>query len=284
MPLDKAGSKFYICSLQEGNLCANLDGYIRLDRREGAMDREYRFRIAASYTPSTLPLERLAEYMVALARLLGEEPNVHFSRIEGGSAVVVAVVEEPAQPKVHDRVCRVRDGTAPLDALKAYADLDDLLRKDNATGMLAVETGGVLIEFPGRTRPEPLVFGPFRQDGSMDGQVLRVGGRDDTVPVHLREGPVVHTGLHASPELARRIAHHLLGHTVRVHGTGTWFRAGDGSWELKSFKIVDFEVLGDAPLDSTIATLRKVRGNQWNEIPDPVRALIEERHDDGDAH
>jgi hypothetical protein len=229
-------------------------------------------------------MERLAEYMAALAMLLGLAANVHFRAVEDGSAVLIAEVDEPARPKVQDRVRAVRDGTAPKDALKAFHQLDEMLRKDNATGALASDTGAIVVPFPGRTRPEPLVFGPFRQDGTLDGQVIRVGGKDDTVPVHLRDGAVIHTGLHADPELARRIAQHFRGATLRMHGTGTWFRAGDGTWELKSFKIVDFEVLDETPLMEVVATLRKVKGNRWNEVPDPVRALLEERRGEGEAH
>ena len=129
------------------------------------MEREYRFRIADSFTPQTLPMERLAEYVAAFAKLLGETENVHFHSIEPGSAVLVASIDVPAQPKVRDRLMKLRDGLGPSDAQKAFADLDEMLRKDNATGTVSSETGDVVIPFPGRNRPEPLVYGPFRQDG-----------------------------------------------------------------------------------------------------------------------
>jgi hypothetical protein len=251
---------------------------------ERIVDSEYRFRIAGSYTPATLPMDRLAEYMAALATLLGEGTSVHFRAVENGSAVLVADVDDPARPKVRDRVRAVRDGGGPKDALKAFHTLDELLRKDNATGALADETGAVVIPFPGHTRPEPVVYGPFRQDGTLDGQVIRVGGRDETVPVHLRDGAVIHIGLYADPELARRIAQHFLGPTLRLHGTGTWFRAGDGTWELKGFKIASFDVLDETPLVEVVGALREAEGNRWGEVPDPVRALLEQRHADGDAH
>jgi hypothetical protein len=53
---------------------------------------EYRFTIAESFTPQTLPMERLAEYIAGLAKLLGEQPNVHFRSIEAGSTVLVATM------------------------------------------------------------------------------------------------------------------------------------------------------------------------------------------------
>ena len=138
--------------------------------------------------------------------------------------------------------------------------------------------------FPGKSRPLPVVYGPFRQDGTIDGQVIRVGGKDATIPVHLRDGAIVHTGLNASEEIARRIAQHLLGPTVRVHGTGTWLRQGDGTWILESFKIADFEILDEAPLGDIVARLRTVRNSGWEEVPDPVRELLEDRHGGMESH
>jgi hypothetical protein len=248
------------------------------------MSAEYRFRIAGSYTPATLPMERLAEYMAALSKFLGEEQSVHFQAVEAGSAVVVAKIDDLARPKVSERVLGVRIGQGSREAQKAYSALDDMLRKDNATGWLSSEVDAVVLAFPGRERPEPLVFGPFKQDGTLDGQVIRVGGKDETVPIHLRDGAVIHTGLYATPELAQAVAKHFLGPFIRVHGTGTWFRSSDGSWELRNFKVTSFDVLDETSLKQVVNDLRRVRGSRWNELPDPIRELLDRRHDEGDAH
>jgi len=244
------------------------------------MSTSYRFRIADSYTPDTLPMERLAEYMAAFAKLLGEPQNVHFDAVHKGSAVLVAKIDVPAQPKVRERVRRLEAGDAPQDVVRAFHDLDELLRKDNATGELTSDDNVVILPFPGRNREPPLTFGPFKQDGSLDGQVVRIGGTDETVPVHLRDGDIIHIG-QTTPDMAKQIAQHLYGPVLRVHGTGTWFREGDGTWILKNFKIGSFEVLDDADLDKVVSTLQRVKGSTWNEVPDPVRALLEERHGNG---
>ena len=60
------------------------------------MSTSYRFRIADSYSRDDLPMERLAEYMAAFARLLGEPANVHFDEVHEGSAVLVARIDNPA--------------------------------------------------------------------------------------------------------------------------------------------------------------------------------------------
>lgn len=248
------------------------------------MRGEYRFCIEGSYTPKTLPMERLAAYVTELAKLLGERESVHFRGVEEGSAVLVADIDDPAQPKVFDRVVSLKNRRALTEVQKAFVELDNMLREDNATGTLADDASAVVIPFPGRHRPAPIVYGPFRQDGTVDGQLIRIGGRDETVPAHLRDGQLIHTGLICTPEIAQQLARHLFGSTLRVHGTGTWFRNEYGAWELRRFKISTFEILDDAPLITIVEKLRGVEGSGWREVPDPVLALLEGRHRDEDPH
>jgi hypothetical protein len=245
---------------------------------------EYRFVIDGAYTPATLPMERLADYMRALADLLGENKQVHFKGVDKGSAILVADVDDPAEVKVFDRLKAVRSGSAPPDAMKAFHVLDDYLRADNAVGRLIAGSHDKVIAFPGRERPEPLTYGPFKQDGTLDGELIRIGGKDETISVALRDGPIVHTKLETTLEIARQLKHHLFEGIVRLRGTGLWYRGGDGSWELRNFKIIGFEVLDGAPLNEVVDRLRNTPGNKWSEVPDPVRELLEQRHGDGEAN
>lgn len=244
------------------------------------MTAEYRFKIDGSYTPATLPMGRLAEYVAALARFLGEGTQVHFRGVEAGSAVLVAHVDPPARLKVRDRFDRVRTGLGPKDADKAYADLDKLLRDDNATGLLLTDPLDNVIPFPGRTRPVPMVFGPFWQNGSLTGEVIRVGGKDETMPVNLREaGGEVLTGLYTkSKEIARQLARFLYGPIIRVHGTGKWLRNAEGVWQLEEFKITSIEELDDATLADVVERLRSAKGSQWRERANPVADVLADRH------
>ena len=45
-----------------------------------------------AYSPETLPMSRLAEYMAQLATLLGEKSHVHFVELAAGSAKLVHAV------------------------------------------------------------------------------------------------------------------------------------------------------------------------------------------------
>jgi hypothetical protein len=245
------------------------------------MTNEYTFRIADSYTPDTLPMKRLSEYVAAMAKLFGEEAYVHFSGVVEGSAVLKAIVDEPARPKVSSRLYSLKTGNPAKDVLKAADELDRLLKEDNATGTLQGTDDGVVIPFLGRNKPAPLVYGPFRQSGTLEGQLIRVGGKDETVPVNLKDGDVVHTGLYCSMELAKRIAAHFLGPVLRVHGVGGWLRLEDGTWALQNFRINEFEVLDDAPLLDVVEEIRDNQSGNWHFGEAPIKDLLDERNGEG---
>src|ERR1700740_2307709 len=59
--------------------------------------KELRFHIH-EYTPHTLPMERLAEYLKNLAVLLGGTQEVHFVRLEAGSVSCALETEVTEQP------------------------------------------------------------------------------------------------------------------------------------------------------------------------------------------
>ena len=243
--------------------------------------REYRFVIDAC-SPDTLPMARLAEYMGELARLLGRPDQVHFVRLEEGSAVLVQRVEPEAAPDVKERLHALQQDNPPDDAAKAFVALNRYLADDNATGILQEGGGADVIRFPGREEPAPVTFGAFNQTGALDGVLIRIGGRDDTVPAHLRDGETIHL-CNATRELARRLAVHLYGPPLRVHGNGRWERDADGDWVMKRFNITSFDVLDDAPLGEVAQRLRDVEGSGWKEIEDPTAELrhlrgLEEAH------
>lgn len=242
------------------------------------MTDQYVFHISDSYTPSTMPMERLAEYMVALAKLLGETANVHFSEVFDASTALRANVDSPAQPKVHERISGLQTGDPAPDVAKAFDALDEMLRADNAFGSLTEgdRHGGVVITFPGKKKPQPAPFGPFKQEGSLDGRVYRIGGKDATKHVAIGDGNR-EFNLTTNEALALELRHHLFGETLRFHGTGTWYRQANGEWELRTFRIASFDVLEDTSLQDVIARLRSVPSD-LRRLDDPLKQLLEDRY------
>jgi hypothetical protein len=229
-------------------------------------------------------MERLAEYMADLAKILGEPTSVHFVRLDPGSTVLVQMIDEEAEPKVRHRVRTVQSGDGPADALQAYDRINRRLLDDNAIGALSDDRGANVIDFPGRNLAEPVTFGAFNQTGSLDGQLMRIGGVRDQVPVILLASDGAHINCQAPRELAIKIAHHLLGPELRVHGDGRWHRDKTGTWRLDRFTIGSFEVLDGEPLTAVVARLRDVKGSEWPDVEDPWVEIERERNGPGEAH
>lgn len=213
---------------------------------------EYIFSIDA-FTPDTLPMGRLAEYLAALSKLLGHRDNTHFVRVDEGSAQLVHKVDHVDAPKVRARLTNVRSGDAPREAIRARKELDDLLANDNALGTLSEsETGQVIVPFQGRNRPKPIVFPPFRENAAIQGQVISIGGRDATSHAILQDGDTFHTNLSMSRDIAKQLAPLLYGPIVRLHGNGRFERQTDGEWKMLDFKVDRFEQLEDLSISESL--------------------------------
>lgn len=240
--------------------------------------RELRFTIEDT-TPQTLPMARLAVYLKDLATILGSEESVHFIRVDDGSAACVAEVDDKVEEAVISRVHSVRAGNAPKEAAAAFETLLENLRHDELTADLELPDGEVLLEFQATTESIEESFGPFWQEGSLEGILVKIGGLDETVPVHLIDEGAHHV-CNANKEIAKALAPHLFGNPIRVHGRGRWHRNSHGQWEMKWFDILHFEILDDTSLLEVVARLRGIRGNDLLAIRDPLEEMRKIRHGD----
>ncbi len=221
---------------------------------------EYRLKIDA-YTPETMPMARLAEYITNLAEVLGEPNAVHFARLEPGSTAVVARIEREAIPKIQERTRAVRRGDAPRDAIRAYHRINKLLQADNGVGRLEDKKASLILRFPGREASEEY-FPSVRQHGSIEARVVRVGGVDETIPVLLESEGEQIANCWTNRIIAKQLAQKLFEY-VRLYGIGRWCRDRDGVWSLADFKIMSFEVLQEEPLSAALGKLRAVAGGDW---------------------
>jgi hypothetical protein len=223
---------------------------------------EYRFKIDA-YTPETMPMARLSEYMRALSEILGEPSAVHFRRLEKSSTVVVSKVDREAAPKVRQRVAALRRGDAPKDISAAYGEINKLLRADNAIGVLCEdEPRGVIIRFPGREEISE-EFPAIRQPGSVDGVVIGIRGKDETIHITLQSDGRQISGFVTNKTLAKQLGTRLF-EPVRLYGRGKWSRDAEGNWHLEEFRVDTFDGLADVPLSSALDELRSIP-TEWDE-------------------
>lgn len=249
-------------------------------------DDEYEFWVDA-YTPDTIPMERLAKYMAAIAKLLGHGSSVHFSRLDTGSTVNVLRVEKEAAPKVLDRLEQVASGAAANDATAAFDELNTLLRDDNAIGKLSRKTApaaraSVILRFLGRDLPRQPIFGPFHDTAVIEAELVRIGGRDKTAHAQLVDAEGKTWSGEMERDLARKMAPHLYNGTIlRVTGDARWERRADASWHMQAFKIMSFEILADDTLTEATQRLRRLQKTTWDEIDDVDSYITATRGDIG---
>jgi|SRR5579871_3514607 len=239
-------------------------------------DEEFSFQIDA-YSPDTMPMARLAEYIAQLAAILGEEKAVHFVRLKPGSTQVVHRVEREAVPKVRARTSAVRRGEGTADARRAYRRVNRLLREDNAQARLKEEiTGAEIIYFPGVQEMEETFTG-IRQRGAFDGEVIRVGGIQKWIPIMLRSETTTYSNFFCKPEVAKQLGRHLF-EPVRLFGSGRWNRDADGRWSLEYFSVDSFDALREETLSQAIARIAAIKG-EW--VAESVSELEVLRHNGG---
>lgn len=220
---------------------------------------------------------RLAQYMAELATLLGERNAVHFRRLSKGSTILNAKIDREAAPKIRDRVASVRAGDAANEPMRAYHALNKLLRDDNAIGVLRDSSPrGIIVRFPGREIAEEK-FASIRQQGSIDGIVTGIRGKDDTIHITIQSEGQQISGCETTRTIAKQLGAKLF-EPVRLFGRGRWSRDADGVWSLLHFKIESFETLLESSLTGALSVLRDIP-TEWGD--DAYRELHDVRHGRG---
>jgi hypothetical protein len=224
-----------------------------------------------------LPMSRLAEYVSELAVMLGQEEHVHLIEIREASTVLVPFVDDIAFQKVQRQVLAVKNQSAPNRAMASYAAIDAKLADDGATAVLRAPYGTV-IQFPGVAKPVLEDLGPVMEPEIIDGEIIQIGGRDETISVYLRDKQQTHictTTRDKGRDLARFIFQQ-----VRVIGQGEWIRAND-RWKRIRFVIESWRPLVEQSLETVIQQLRDVPTPNIDNI-DPLAILAELRGPDAE--
>lgn len=234
---------------------------------------------------NTLPLETIGELLGDFAQLLGKDVNPKFHRIGPGSIKLAAKVRVENEIDVKTRGFLLRTGEAPDDAVRAQNRISKRLGVYHAKKATLVDrTDTKIFEIPIERQSSALTqIAPIARSGSLQGQVIRIGGKQDIVTVDIQDVDGHVYSCRAKREAARLLAHEIFGPTVRVYGTGKWRRADDGIWYVEDFLINgQFDVLDDAPLDKVLMEMHRIK-SQWHDNADSFEELGYIRNgDDGE--
>ena len=131
-----------------------------------ARGQKYVFQLGA-YTPETIPMVRLVEYMAQLAHLFGNDKGVHFDEVSEGSTKLKVRIDDSVAPQVESRVSAARSPNAPADVAATIRKVDELVAEDQTSAdlFLAANDGSYLevVHFGGRVANAPKTYGPFPQ-------------------------------------------------------------------------------------------------------------------------
>jgi len=223
--------------------------------------------------PESMPIGRLAEYLLEFAGLLGKDAPVRFSGIVKGSVVMRARALDDSHESIASRLVLVAGNQGTKDAASKADKLDAMMREDGIFGEVINHAGAVILPFPGAKRKVDISQTEYvvTQEGELTGVVTRIGGRDDTVPLTLEDADGVYYETNVKGrELARELGRLLFGSPIRVFGTGTWKRTNDTKWKLEKFIVQSYEELDTRPLSEVLAELRDIPGNGWAALDNPI--------------
>jgi hypothetical protein len=229
--------------------------------------------VIPAYTPETMPLNRLLEYLEQIGAVIGAPAEMHLVRIEHSSTKPVFRVPVPSATRARDTALAISRGDGTAKQRGAYERIRKMVRKDGGKNALLNDHRGVVLSFP--AAPEDVAIFGIRQAGHFDGLLNRVGGSGDFSSIQMQElnGDVI-SGFSASRYLAKEMAA-LLYEPLRVHGQAIWDRSTTGRWKLTSMHIQSYERLGDDSLEDVVKELKAAPVN-W---PDDADQRLQRERD-----
>jgi hypothetical protein len=248
---------------------------------EASMAKKKITFIIDGFTPDTLPIGRLAEYLKNFAVLVGTDADVHFERVGKGSAALVSRAPEEVVPEVRGRIAQASKDEGPAEAVRGFTGLKTLLYQDKTTGRIKEERRKI-IEFPKATAPQ---YGPIWEESTLEGIIIRIGGKDETIHVHIQNEQNTYPCV-TNRSKARELKEFLLefDKPVRVFGKGKWIRSASGAWDLDEFRITGHEPLNGQDLDQVFARMREIPGSDWDKMNDPLSELDRIRRGSSKIH
>lgn len=226
-----------------------------------------------------IPLGEIGEYIADLAHLLGKDVDPKFAGITKGSIRLKAKIRKEHEIDVKTRGFMVRTGDGPEEAVRAKARISERLGRHRAKRAALVDSANSkVIEIPVEAPSEEQINIPSLQKaGTIQGQVIKVGGKQETVPVEIQDVDEHVYGCRASRDVAKRLAKELFGSTVRAKGVGR-VNYESGEWRIQDFRIEDFEILEDDDFTSVLQAIRAVPGAWKEREEDPLLELGKIRH------
>jgi hypothetical protein len=223
-------------------------------------------------SPKTFPMERLAEYMTLVAKLVGIDNQPIFKEVSEGSACLEVAV--PSSRETHTEQSLKRAANDPSYKNHKYiGHIEESLSKH---GYKSAELFNARKELIFLVTPQDAkITHSVWQEGEIDGEITGVRGADDTMHIEIRDNTGLISNLVCKDlSLALDIAQkHLRRGTVRLLVEGKWNRTAKG-WkaDAKQCEVTGYQSLDETPLLELMLQIRALPNNGWNTLQDPLQA------------
>lgn len=256
------------------------------------MSKTYTLRIER-ITPKDIPSIRIARYLLYFSQILGHASSIHFLGCTPGSFNLEVSVDPAGETLVAETLDQLSRGMGTSCSIAAINKLNRLLaNEDRSSGYIFEDSNPVrkIIEFKGVNVHRQEIIGPITQEGSLDGILTGIvsGKSRKIAKVHLDRGKIKYNRneIEANHDIARDLVKHLFEY-VRVFGTESRSRNESGIWQLKKFRVTNFDVLKTDDLLDVMEQMQAIEGSEWKKMEDPIGIWQEVRHDsesdDGDC-
>ena len=213
------------------------------------------------YTPDTIPLDRLMEYLSQLIVILGQPSDLHLINIKRSSTKPAPAMRHDVAVRARLRVSEVRQGGGSARRREAFDALRRLVSEDGGKPAILRAREGKILEFPKVNIGADQIIHSVRQETSLEGELIRIGGRQENAQLLMQElsGNVV-AGCTAPRSIARDLGKFIY-RPIRLGGIGSWHRTAAGKWEISQLHVQSFEPLEEDEHQETIARLQASKAN-----------------------
>lgn len=215
--------------------------------------------IVPGYTPDTMPLDRLLEYLTQLSIVLGQPSELHLVAIEPSSTRPVFLARHDVAAKTRQRARQISQGGGSARGREAFDKIRRMVADDGQQPAKLQAHEGVILEFPSADVAYDQIVQAVRQPTTIEGQLVRIGGTREYAQLLIQElaGKII-SGCTATRALAQQLGP-LIYQWISLSGDGLWHRTEEGKWEIKHLQIQTFHPLGDDDHEDVVAKLRAVR-------------------------
>lgn len=213
--------------------------------------RLYTFHID-DLSPETLSMKELAKYLDDLAELIGEESSIHFDKVTKGSAQLKWWPEERVENDVRARLEMVDEFINYREMHDPIIKLNKRLANDKASARMLDPDMQEIAKFPGKGFKQFKDVPAFWQVDRLQGRLIRIGGKDESIHAHIDMGGKVLPHISMSTELAKDVVKYFLGPILAFNGKAKWQRNYIGEWKLLAFQVHSFDILEENGLEETV--------------------------------